>query len=78
MTANEILLELINGYKTYVSATLMVVAGIGSVVAKHFNPDVADIFQMFAVLFAGLAVASLRHGITKVPDGVLDAARRSD
>jgi hypothetical protein len=75
MSTTSVLLQVISGYKTYAAAILMVVAGVGSILAKHYNTDVADHLQSLAVIYAGVAIVSLRHAIAKVPMGVLDEAR---
>jgi hypothetical protein len=76
MTASTILLDLINGYKTYSAAILTVVAGVGAILSKNYSQGATDILQALTLIFGGTTVVGLRHAVAKVPTGVLDAARR--
>ena len=78
MSATTILLDLINGYKTYSASILLVVTGVGAILSKNYSPGVSDVLNGLAVIFAGVAAAGLRHSVDKVPSGVLEAAGRHD
>jgi hypothetical protein len=66
MNVIVILLNLINGYKTYASVILAIVSGLGMVLSKNYSAGLAQIFQALLVLFGGAAVASMRHAVAKV------------
>jgi hypothetical protein len=78
MNFSTILLDLVNGYKTYSSAILTVVTGVGAILSKNYSQGVADILQAMTLIFGGTTVVGLRHAVAKVPTGVLDAAKRHD
>lgn len=78
MNASTIMLELINGYKTYSAAILTIVTGVGAILSKNYSQGIADILQALTVVFGGTAVVGLRHAVAKVPTGVLDAAGHHD
>ena len=78
MNVSTILLDVINGYKTYSAAILTVVTGIGAILSKNYSQGVTDILQAGTLIFGGTTVVALRHAVAKVPTGVLDAARRHD
>ncbi|QEH38663.1 hypothetical protein OJF2_72690 [Aquisphaera giovannonii] len=61
-----ILLELINGYKTYASVILAVVSGLGMILSKDYGGGIAQIFQALLVVFGGTTVVSMRHAVAKV------------
>jgi hypothetical protein len=73
----QILLDLVNGYKTHAAAILMVVTGVGAILSKNYNGGATDILQALTLIFGGTAVVSLRHAVEKVPSGVIDAAKRA-
>jgi len=75
MNVTTILMDLINGYKTYAAAILMVSSGVGAILAKDQNQNVADFLQALALVFGGIIAIGLRHAIAKVPREVLTAAR---
>ncbi len=61
------LLDLINGYKTYAAAILMIVTGLGSILSKHYSEGLAEILQaLFKPVKAepatGLCFTSVRDG----------------
>jgi hypothetical protein len=68
MTMNviSIVLKLINGYKTYASAILAIVSGLGLILAKNYGQGLTQIFQALLLLFGGATALSLRHAISKV------------
>lgn len=78
MNVSSILLDLINGYKTYSAAILTIVTGVGAILSKNYSQGVADIMQALTLIFGGAAVVGLRHAVAKVPTGVLEAAGRHD
>jgi hypothetical protein len=78
MNFSTVLLEIINGYKTYSAAILTIVTGVGAIVSKNYSQGIADIMQALTVIFGGTAVVGLRHAVAKVPTGVLDAAKSHD
>jgi hypothetical protein len=78
MNASAILLDLINGYKTYSAAILTVVTGVGAILSKNYGLGATDILQALTLVFGGATVVGLRHAVAKVPTGVLDAARQHD
>lgn len=74
MNASTILLEVINGYKTYSAAILTIVTGIGAILSKNYSQGATDILQALTLIFGSASVVGLRHAVAKVPTGVLDAA----
>jgi hypothetical protein len=78
LNVSTILLDAINGYKTYSAAILTVVTGISAIVSKNYSPGIADVLQGLTMIFGGAAAVGLRHAVAKVPTGVLDAAKRHD
>jgi hypothetical protein len=78
MKATAILLELINGYKTYSATILMIVTGVGAILSKNYNGGASDILQALTLLSASASVVGLRHAVAKVPTGVLVAAKQHD
>ena len=70
MNATKVLLELVNGYKTYSAAILTIVAGIGAILSKNYSAGVADLMQAMTLIFGGAAVVGLRHAVAKVPTEV--------
>jgi hypothetical protein len=78
MNVSTILLDLINGYKTYSAAILTVVTGVGAIVSKNYSQGVTDILQAVTLIFGGTTVVSLRHAVAKVPTNVIDVAKRHD
>jgi hypothetical protein len=78
MSASTILLDLINGYKTYSAAILTVVTGVGAIVSKNYSQGVTDILQAVTLIFGGTTVVALRHAVAKVPTSTIDAAKRHD
>ena len=69
MNASTVLLDLINGYKTYSAAILTIVTGIGAILSKNYSQGIADIMQALTLIFGGTAVVGLRHAVAKVPRG---------
>jgi hypothetical protein len=78
MNASTVLLNLINGYKTYSAAILTIVTGVGAIMSKNYSQGIADILQALTLIFGGAAVVGLRHAVAKVPTGVLEAAGHHD
>jgi hypothetical protein len=70
MNATTVLLDLVNGYKTYSAAILTIVTGIGAILSKNYSQGVADIMQAITLIFGGAAVVGLRHAVAKVPTEV--------
>jgi hypothetical protein len=78
MNASTILLDLINGYKTYSAAILTIVTGVGAILSKDYNQGVTDILQALTLIFGSASVVGLRHAVAKVPTGVFEAAGRNN
>jgi hypothetical protein len=76
MNAATILLNLINGNKTYSAAILAIVSGVGAILSKNYSQGITDILQATTLIFGGASVVGLRHAVAKVPTGVLEAAGR--
>ena len=53
MKATAILLELINGYKTYSAAILTIVTGVGAILSKNYSRGATDILQALTLVFGG-------------------------
>ena len=68
MRAVSFLLNLINGYKTYASAILAVVSGLGMILTKDYADGIPEAFQALTLLFGGTSIASLRHAVSKISD----------
>jgi hypothetical protein len=66
MNAATVVLDLVNGYKTYSAAILTIVTGIGAIVSKNYSQGAADIMQALTLIFGGTAVVGLRHAVAKV------------
>jgi hypothetical protein len=77
MNASTIILDLINGYKTYSAAILTIVTGVGAILSKNYNQGVTDILQALTLIFGSASVVGLRHAVAKVPTGVIDAAGKN-
>jgi hypothetical protein len=74
MKIAAILLNLINGYKTYSSVILAVVSGLGMILAKNYSQGISQILQASTLIFSGTSVVGLRHAVAKVPTS-LDSHR---
>jgi hypothetical protein len=74
MNVTVILLELINGYKTYSAAILTIVTGVGAILSKNYSQGATDVLQAVALVSGGASVVGLRHAVAKVPTGVIHAA----
>jgi len=72
------LLSLINGYKTYASVILTIVSGLGMILSKNYDGGITEIFQALTVVFGGASLVGLRHAVSKVPTGVLEAAGKHE
>lgn len=68
MKFTAFLLALVNGYKTYVSAILAVVLGLGMILTKDYEGVVGQIFQALALTFGGTSVVGLRHAVAKLEE----------
>jgi hypothetical protein len=77
MNVVNVLLALINGYKTYSTAFLAIAAGLGMILAKNYDGGITQICQALLLVFGGASVVGLRHAVAKVPTGVIDAASRN-
>ena len=51
MSASTIILDLINGYKTYSAAILTIVTGVGAILSKNYSQGVTDILQALTLIF---------------------------
>ena len=78
MSASTIILDLINGYKTYSAAILTIVTGVGAIISKNYSQGVTDILQALTLIFGSASVVGLRHAVAKVPTGVFEAAGRNN
>lgn len=78
MNASTIILDLINGYKTYSAAILTIVTGVGAILSKNYSQGVTDILQALTLIFGSASVVGLRHAVAKVPTSVFEAAGRND
>ncbi|MGO9471066.1 MAG: hypothetical protein ACLQIB_41595 [Isosphaeraceae bacterium] len=76
MNIVNVLLSLINGYKTYSTVILAVASGLGMILAKNYGGGIAEICQALLLVFGGASLVGLRHAVAKVPTGVIDAASR--
>ena len=74
MNASTIILDLVNGYKTYSAAIMTIVTGVGAIASKDYNTGVTDILQALTLIFGGATVVGLRHAVEKVPKAVFTAA----
>lgn len=63
---STVLLNLINGYKTYASAIMAVVSGLGLILAQNYAGGLSQIFQSLLLIFGGASVVSMRHAIAKL------------
>jgi hypothetical protein len=70
MNMLNIVLKFINGYKTYASAILAVVSGLGMILTQNYAGGLAQIFQTLLLLFGGASIVGMRHAIAKVEDKV--------
>jgi hypothetical protein len=66
MRFTAFLLGFVNGYKTYVSAILTVVLGIGMVFTRDYEGLTSGIFQTLTLVFGGTSVVGLRHAVAKL------------
>jgi hypothetical protein len=66
MKLTAFLLLVVNGYKTYLSAILAVVAGLGMILTKDYAGIVSQIFQALILIFGGTSVVGLRHAVAKL------------
>lgn len=66
MKVVAVLLNLVNGYKTYASVILLVVTGVGMILAKNYPGGLEEILQAVTIIAGGAAVVSLRHAVSKV------------
>ncbi len=73
MTVISVLLNLINGYKTYASVILAIVSGLGMVLSKNYSQGLAQIFQALLVFFSGASLVGMRHAVAKVQAQIEDA-----
>jgi len=76
MNVVNVLLSLVNGYKTYSTVILAIVSGLGMILAKNYDGGIAEICQALLLVFGGASVVGLRHAVSKVPTSVIDAASR--
>jgi hypothetical protein len=60
------LLAQINGYKTYASAILAIVSGLGMILTKDHGGGLSAVFQALTVFFSGTSVVGLRHAVAKL------------
>ena len=65
MTIILVILNLINGYKTYAAVILAIVSGLGMILSKNYSEGLSQIFQALLILFGGASVAAFRHGVSK-------------
>jgi hypothetical protein len=77
MSTTQILLDLINGYKTYSAAILAVFCGVSAILSKNYSDGLTDILQALTLIYGGIAVIGLRHAVSKVPTAVFSEAGKS-
>jgi hypothetical protein len=65
MNIVKVLLELINGYKTYSTVILAMVSGLGMILTKHYDTGICEICQAVLVVCGGASVVGLRHAVAK-------------
>lgn len=68
MNPTAMLLELVNGYKTYSSVILTIVSGLGMILTKNYVGGASEIFQALTLIFGGASVVGLRHAVAKLSD----------
>lgn len=68
MTYAALLLTLINGYKTYSSVILAIVAGVGMILTKNFSGGLSSIFQALTLIFGGASIVGLRGALAQLAD----------
>jgi hypothetical protein len=78
VSTTQILFDMINGYKTYAATILAVACGVGRILARPYNYDLADFLQALSLIFGGIAVMGMRHSISKVPSAVFTEAGRTE
>jgi len=66
MNVITVILKLISNYKTYASAILAVVSGLGLILAKNYSAGVEQILQALLVIFSGATAVSMRLDAGKV------------
>ncbi len=66
MSVITVLLNLINGYKTYASVIMAIVSGLGLVLSKNYAGGLTQIFQSLLILFGGASIAGMRHAVAKM------------
>jgi hypothetical protein len=71
---STILVNLLNGYKTYASAILAVVSGLGLILTQNYAGGLTQIFQSLLLIFGGASVVSMRHAIAKLDTKVQSQA----
>ena len=68
MRAVSLVLNLINGYKTYASVIMVIVSGLGMILTKNYAEGIPEGFQALTLLFGGTSIVGLRHAVSKVTD----------
>ena len=68
MNPTALLLDMINGYKTYSSVILTIVSGLGMILTKNYVGGVSEIFQALTLIFGGASIVGLRHAVAKLSD----------
>jgi len=48
------------------------------ILTKNYSGGVTEIFQALTLVFGGASVVGLRHAVSKVPTGVLEAAGKHE
>lgn len=66
MAILAMILKLMGNYKTYMSAVLAILSGLGMILSRNYADGLAQIFQALLVLFGGATVVSMRHAIAKL------------
>ncbi len=66
MTFLLVLLKLIEGYKTYASTILIVLAGLGLILVEGYSETAARVCLTVLLLAIAAALASLRSAIAKI------------
>jgi uncharacterized protein (DUF697 family) len=66
MKLATLVLEIVDGHKTYAATALAVVAGLGVVLTgRDADPSARELLQALTLVSGGAAVAGLRHAISQ-------------
>jgi hypothetical protein len=60
------LLSTLDGYKTYLFATLAVLCGLIRLISNDHCGEVSETFEALMLVFGGVSIVGLRHAVAKV------------